>query len=62
MAATIITLEDLRDFKIDLLEEIKKIIQSQTATQSKKWLKSTEVRKLQIPVILTTQFQFKVTT
>lgn len=46
MAATIITVEDLRDFKIDLLEEIKKIFQSQTTTQTKKWLKSTEVRKL----------------
>jgi hypothetical protein len=46
MAATIITLEDLREFKIDLLEEIKKIIESQTTTQTKKWLKSTEVRKL----------------
>jgi uncharacterized membrane-anchored protein YjiN (DUF445 family) len=46
MAATIITTEDLLEFKIDLLDEIKKIIQSQTSTQTKKWLKSTEVRKL----------------
>jgi hypothetical protein len=46
MAASIITTEDLLEFKIDLLEEIKKIIQSQTTTQTKKWLKSTEVRKL----------------
>ncbi|MFV8271277.1 helix-turn-helix domain-containing protein [Flavobacterium sp. GT2N3] len=46
MAATIITTEDLLEFKIDLLEEIRKIIGSQTTTQSKKWLKSNEVRKL----------------
>jgi hypothetical protein len=46
MAATIITTEDLLEFKIDLLDEIKKIIHSQTTTQTKKWLKSTEVRKL----------------
>jgi hypothetical protein len=46
MAASIITTEDLLEFKIELLEEIKKIIQSQTTTQTKKWLKSTEVRKL----------------
>lgn len=46
MAVTIITVEDLREFKIDLLDEIKKIIQSQTTTQTKKWLKSIEVRKL----------------
>jgi hypothetical protein len=46
MAATIITTEDLLEFKIDLLDEIKKIIQSQTSAQTKKWLKSTEVRKL----------------
>lgn len=46
MAATIITIEDLKEFKIELLDEIKKIIQSQTTTETKKWLKSTEVRKL----------------
>lgn len=46
MAATIITTEDLLEFKIDLLEEIRKIIGSQITTQTKKWLKSTEVRKL----------------
>jgi uncharacterized membrane-anchored protein YjiN (DUF445 family) len=46
MAATIITTEDLLEFKIDLLEEIRKIIGSQITTQTKKWLKSLEVRKL----------------
>ncbi|MFV8465805.1 helix-turn-helix domain-containing protein [Flavobacterium sp. LB1P62] len=46
MAATIITTEDLLEFKIDLLEEIRKIIGSQITEQTKKWLKSPEVRKL----------------
>lgn len=46
MAATIITTEDLLEFKIDLLEEIRKIIGSQITAQTKKWLKSNEVRKL----------------
>jgi hypothetical protein len=46
MAATIITVEDLLEFKIDLLEKIKKIVESQNTASIKKWLKSTEVRKL----------------
>ncbi|MDI5897652.1 helix-turn-helix domain-containing protein [Flavobacterium yafengii] len=46
MAATIITTEDLIEFKKELLEEIKKIFESQTTTQNKKWLKSAEVREL----------------
>jgi hypothetical protein len=46
MAATIITVEDLKEFKIELLEQIKKIVESQNTASIKKWLKSTEVRKL----------------
>lgn len=46
MAATIITTEDFIEFKKELLEEIKKIFDSQTTTQNKKWLKSAEVREL----------------
>lgn len=46
MAATIITTEDLIEFKKELLEEIKKIFESQSTTQNKKWLKSAEVREL----------------
>jgi hypothetical protein len=46
MAATIITTEDLIVFKKELLEDIKKIFESQTTTQTKKWLKSAEVREL----------------
>jgi uncharacterized membrane-anchored protein YjiN (DUF445 family) len=46
MAATIITVEDLREFKIELLEDIKRIITSKNTSSVKKWLKSTEVRKM----------------
>ncbi|ESU19094.1 hypothetical protein FCR2A7T_25150 [Flavobacterium cauense R2A-7] len=46
MAATIITTEDLREFKKELLEEIKKLLEVKSTTSSKQWLKSSEVRKL----------------
>ncbi|MBW4362801.1 helix-turn-helix domain-containing protein [Flavobacterium taihuense] len=46
MAASIITTEDLYEFKIELLQEIKKMLQSAEPNNSKKWLKSKEVIKL----------------
>lgn len=46
MAASIITTEDLLEFKIDLLQEIKKMIQTPELNSAKKWLKSKEVTKL----------------
>ena len=46
MAATIMTVEDFKEFKIELLEQIKKIVEFQNTPSIKKWLKSTEVRKL----------------
>lgn len=46
MAATIITTEDLKEFKIELLEDLKKLLEIKGTTSSKKWLKSNEVRKL----------------
>ncbi len=46
MAATIITTEDLHDFKHELLEEIKEIVQNSSGIQPKKWLKSPEIREL----------------
>ena len=45
MNVEIITKEDLKEFKSDLLTEIKAIMQPGQG-QSKKWLKSVEVRKL----------------
>lgn len=46
MAATIITPEDLQRFKQELLEEIKKLLGQRQTTQTRKWLKSHEVRRL----------------
>ena len=44
-AIELITKEDLREFKVELLKEIKQLMQP-GQVQSKKWLKSVEVRKL----------------
>ncbi|WP_282085295.1 helix-turn-helix domain-containing protein [Aquimarina algiphila] len=46
MGATIITTEDLMEFKLELLEDIKQLIQNQNGQPTKKWLKSPEVREL----------------
>jgi DNA-directed RNA polymerase subunit F len=45
MNVELITKEDLKELKNDLLNEIKAIVQPGDG-QSKKWLKSNEVRKL----------------
>ncbi|WP_184549411.1 helix-turn-helix domain-containing protein [Mucilaginibacter sp. FT3.2] len=44
-AIELITKEDLREFKGELLKEIKQLMQPGQG-QSKKWLKSVEVKKL----------------
>ncbi|OBX22028.1 MULTISPECIES: helix-turn-helix domain-containing protein [Bizionia] len=48
MAATIITTEDLYDFKLELFNELKKLLNenAQTPNQIKKYLKSGEVMEL----------------
>jgi len=46
MGATIITSEDLMEFKVELLEDIKELLQNHNGTMAKKWLKSNEVREL----------------
>jgi hypothetical protein len=46
MPAQIITTDDLREFKIELLEEITKLFENRVETKVKKWLKSSEVRKI----------------
>jgi len=46
MGATIITSEDLMEFKVELLEDIKELLENQTGYAPKKWLKSNEVREL----------------
>jgi hypothetical protein len=45
MNVELITRDDLREFKNELLNELKQIIQPGQG-QSKKWLKSSEVRKM----------------
>lgn len=46
MAAQIITKEDLDQFGIELLAELKSLLSRQNKSTPKKWLKSFEVRKL----------------
>ncbi len=46
MAATILTTEDLMEFKLDLIEDIKNLFQEQTGNKFKKWLKTKEVKNL----------------
>jgi len=46
MAANIITTEDLKEFKLELLEDIKSIFNNQSKHSTKKWLKSPELREL----------------
>ncbi|QCX52486.1 helix-turn-helix domain-containing protein [Elizabethkingia sp. JS20170427COW] len=45
MAVSIITKEDLQEFKTELLEEIKNLFQYRT-TEQKLWLRSSEVKQL----------------
>lgn len=46
MPATLITTDDLREFKLELLKEIKTIINKQGTQKLKKYLKSSEVMEL----------------
>lgn len=46
MPAQIITTDDLREFKIELLDEIRAIVSEQKTPATKKWLKSAEVRRI----------------
>lgn len=46
MAAEIITTDDLREFKLELLHDLKQMLKELTGQTSKKWLKSHQVRKM----------------
>lgn len=46
MAANIVTLEDLQNFKQELITEIQKLLSQRQTTPARKWLKSNEVRRL----------------
>lgn len=45
MAISIITKEDLQQFKTELLEDIKELLHGKT-TEQKLWLRTSEVKKL----------------
>jgi len=46
MSATVLTVEDLQEFKIELLQEFKELLSNQTSEAPKKWLRSQEVREM----------------
>jgi hypothetical protein len=46
MTANIVTIEDLQNFKRELIEEIKILLAQRQTTPLRKWLKSHEVRRL----------------
>ncbi|NDV15777.1 helix-turn-helix domain-containing protein [Muricauda sp. TY007] len=46
MGASIVTTEDLMEFKLELLDDIKQLLQNHNGHPLKKWLKSPEVMKL----------------
>ena len=46
MPANIITTDDLRDFKLELLDDIKKLLSKEATGKLKKYLKSSEVMDL----------------
>jgi hypothetical protein len=46
MPANIITTDDLREFKMELLDDIKKLLSKQTTGKLKRYLKSSEVMDL----------------
>jgi hypothetical protein len=46
MPAQIVTTDDLRELRIELLEDIKRLLKEHGGQPSRKWLKSPEVRKL----------------
>lgn len=46
MAANLPTLDDLQKLKVELIDEIKKLLEPRAATNQRKWLKSHEVRRI----------------
>ncbi len=46
MGATIITTEDLYEFKLQLLDGIKQLLENQSVRPQKKWIKSAELKEL----------------
>ncbi len=45
MPTSIITTDDLREFKMELLDDIKQLLNNQSGHTTKRWLKSPEVKE-----------------
>lgn len=46
MPTSLITTDDLREFKMELLEEIRELLTKRSGRTMKKWLKSTDVMEM----------------
>lgn len=46
MPANILTTDDLKEFKLELLQEFKNLLNNKTGINQKRWLKSAEVMEL----------------
>lgn len=46
MKLDIVTMDDLQQFKMDFLQQMKDIIGKNKESQNKQWLRSSEVRKM----------------
>ena len=46
MPTSIITTDDLRELKLELLDDIKELLNNQSGHITKRWLKSPEIKKL----------------
>lgn len=46
MAIEVVTKEDLQQFRVQLINDIKQLISSQESTMDKQWLKNSEVKKI----------------
>lgn len=46
MPAQVVTTDDLRELKMELIEDFKRLLKEQSGIPQKKWIKSPEVRKL----------------
>ena len=46
MATQLITTDDLREFKMELLDELKELLDHSSGSKPRRWLRSAEVRKL----------------
>jgi hypothetical protein len=46
VATQIVTIEDLQQFRVQLLDDLKTLIQPANSPSKKEWLKSSDVRKM----------------